>query len=262
MREEVACIELKAIKKGKCKYNLWNITKIKQLKKIKDTFRDIKLNMHEKSLNIILEEQVRKGYLLGVDSTHARELRVQLSLSVSFFDMCLENEIETLYDKAEEIYQLGEGFDYTKRIKIYTNELYARYITPISVSFNIWIAVYSEYIIDSLRLEVCQNSLKYFPNVEISKETFLNIFKDIKVIAGDAGEWKTRFVEEYSIKMASLMSQKMLNEIALESKKQSEESLEKVSRYVLKKMLEEIPVLKKEMSDQEYKFFLCGRIVH
>lgn len=238
--------------------NKWKIGKIENLQNIRKHYPDLQLNIYEKSLNIILEEQVRKRYLLSVDTTHALELRIQLSLSVSFFDMCLKNDIETLYDKAEEIYQLGEGYDYTKIIKNCTNELYTKYIKQISVSFNIWLAVYNEYANNSLKLELCQKSLKSFQRVEISEEIFLNIFEGIKVIAleaPEASEWKTKFVEEFAVKMAHVISQKMLNETPVESNKTSEESLNKVSRYILKKMLEEIPVLKKEMSAYDCNFF-------
>jgi hypothetical protein len=249
------CIELTPHKPGLD--NKWNIQKLETLQNIRKFYPNIELNTYEKSLNIVLDENVRKRYLLGVDSTHAREFRVQLSLSISFFDMCLENDITTLYDRFEEIYEHREGRAYTEYIKNQTKELYTKYIKKISVSFNIWLAVYDNYINDSMKLEFCRNSLELIPNIELPEEKFLNIFDGIKVIAieaAEASEWETKFVEEFSIKMAHLISQKMLNGTPLEPKETSEESVNKASRYILKKMLEEIPLLKKEIPAEEYKF--------
>lgn len=233
--------------------NKWIITKIESLQNIREYYPSIQLNRYKKSLNIIFQEQISERFPLRENRTYIRQLRIQLYLSISFFDMCLKNDIKTLFDKADHIYRLEEGFDYLENIKDSINELYTKYISQISVSSDIWLAAYNKNINASLELEFCQNSKKCSSDFGLSKENLLDILTDRDLYL-DPIEWKTRFAEEFVIKTTHSISHKMLNKIALKSEKKSEESLKKESIYILDKVLEEIPLVEKDILIKKLNF--------
>ena len=217
--------------------NKWKIEKIDNLRNIREHYPDIQLNTYDKSINIVLEEQIRKGYLPS--NIHSQEFRVQLSLSVSFFNKCLEKDIKTICDTAYKMYQYGEGFEEYKRIQNYIEMLYTNYIQHISVSPKIWLDVYNENINAISEVEIYLNFIKSLPNVEVSEKTFREIFENTDLWRVDLGNGKSRFVEEYAIKMADMINQKMLNKISTESKKWEYDL--KASSYILEKLLADIP---------------------
>lgn len=248
------CVE-KILPKKSGLANKWEIKKIENLQEIRVKYPNIQLNKYDKALNIILEEQVRKGGLLHVDATNAQGLRVQLFLSVSFFDMCLKNDIETLYDKACEIYKLGEGFSEDKHIENCISEFYTKYIIPISIKPSIWLTVYNEYINSQLNTDFYQSPLKCSQNVEIgiSEEAFRIILEKMNVwrtISHD--EWKRGFEEEFTTKIVYEILPKMWEGISIKCQKTQDETLNKLPKYILKKILEEIPILGEETSNKEW----------
>jgi hypothetical protein len=75
-------------------------------------------------------------------------------LSVSFFDMCLKTEVETLYSKADEIYKLSRGGAYWRELspaKNPINKLYTEFMKMILANPNIWLDVYNEYTNDPMK---------------------------------------------------------------------------------------------------------------
>ena len=90
--------------------NNWKIEELENLLNIRKHYPEIQLNKYEKSLNIIVEKQILKGYPC-IDFNHAQKLRTQLSHSIHFFDKCLQTSFTTLYDNVEDIFRLGEIAD-------------------------------------------------------------------------------------------------------------------------------------------------------
>lgn len=122
--EELDCIELtQTIKKGRRKYNLWDITKIKHLKNINGKFLKIQLNRHEKSINIIARN-------LGYDINSPMYLYcfIRLYMSRSFFNECLNTDVKSLTTKILKIYRVGAGLEDETHIKELINEYNSTYI--------------------------------------------------------------------------------------------------------------------------------------
>jgi len=99
--------------------NRWDITKIKTLKSIKDNHSDMQLNKYEKSKMIILYES---GY--DIRTPEGLKIYIQLLLSKSFFDECINTGIETLCDIAWEFYLCDKGFHIDQDVKQNLNECY------------------------------------------------------------------------------------------------------------------------------------------
>ena len=57
----------------------------------------------------------------------------------------------------------------------------------------------------------------------------------------DSNDWESRFVGEFSIKLADMVCQKILEKIPTESKKRWEKELRAKSICILREMLEELP---------------------
>src|SRR5665647_1687162 len=91
-RRPYSCIEKIPPKPGFA--NKWDIKKIENLRNIRLHFPEIRLNIYEKSLNIVIEE---RDYNSG--TPNANRFRVQLFLSVSFFDMCLKTTLKLYMPK-------------------------------------------------------------------------------------------------------------------------------------------------------------------
>ncbi len=106
--KQKGCIEI--IPRDPGSYHKWKIEKLETLRNIRKHYPEIQLNRYDQALNLILEEQIIKGYPC-IDAIHAKELRIQLSHSIHFFDKCLKNSFKTLYDDVEDIYSLGKRAD-------------------------------------------------------------------------------------------------------------------------------------------------------
>lgn len=234
--------------------NKWDVKKKENLLNIQTGFTDIQLNNYGKCLDTYLEELVCKKCFSSVLSPQAKELRVQLDISAALFNFCLNNDIKTLYEYADEIYSQGESFDYFNHIQSSTTEFCTRCASQFSVSPNIWLSAYNENVKDSSKLEFYQNPLQSFPNAELSEETFRNVFDETDLFGRNILEWKARFEKEFAIKMANAISQKILSETPAESENPREEILETVCKSILNKVLDEIQVIKKEMPGEEWKF--------
>jgi hypothetical protein len=101
--QKLDCIELIPPQK-KGMRNYWDITKLKNLKNIRREFPELRLNMHEKSINIILQEIGRGKY-----NPDWLKLYIQLLISTSFFNACIELGIMKLYHGIYKIYTTSNG---------------------------------------------------------------------------------------------------------------------------------------------------------
>ncbi|RXA21710.1 hypothetical protein EQO05_00170 [Methanosarcina sp. MSH10X1] len=218
--------------------NKWKIEKMESLRSIWEHFPEIQLNTYDKSINIILEERDCKEYIFG--PVHCKAFRIQLCLCDSLFNMCLEKGIKTVLDTAYKMFQYGEGYEEYDHILNDIRTFYNTYIEHISVSPTIWLDVYKENIDNISEVEVCSNSIIVLPNVKINEKTFREIFETTDLWGVDIGNWELKFVEEYAIKMADLMNQKMLHKINRGVYKRNYD-LKVLSTYILEKFLADIP---------------------
>jgi len=239
-RRPYSCIEKIPPKPGFA--NKWDIKKIENLRNIRLHFPEIRLNIYEKSLNIVIEE---RDYNSG--TPNANRFRVQLFLSVSFFDMCLKNNIETLYAKADEIGQFCKGSGKGQLLQLAkntNNKVYTEFLERILTNPNVWLVIYKEYISDSLKSEICRKSLKFSEDIEMSEETFQKIVEE--ALTMQMGEISPKelcriMLSEISNGMScEIIDQKMFKEMHIELLKIPKEILAEQLAKVLEKMSEEI----------------------
>jgi len=119
------CIEIVS-KGGGEDENIWDITNVENLKNVnervkeekikeKGCYKEIDLKKYEKTLNVILKESGSDiKYLVGL------RFYIQLSLSQSFIDVCIEKGIKSLYSGAWENHKDGYGY---KRDQLINNNL-------------------------------------------------------------------------------------------------------------------------------------------
>lgn len=164
-----ACIEKIPGKPGLA--NKWDIKTLENLKNIMHSFPKIRLNKYGKSLNIILKESNYE-----IKTFNGFKYYIRLLLSTSFFNLCIENDIETLQYRAWEVYLEDKGFNKVQLAKTYLVECYGAYI-------------------------------KQHTNSVISEETFLNTIQEM------VPEHDQLFYEEIFIKMLKEKFPEILEEI-------------------------------------------------
>lgn len=155
------CIE-KYQNKKKGLHNYWNIVKIENLTNIQSHFSEIKLNEYEKSLMIVLCESGRK-----INNFRDFKFYIQLFLSASLFDICIEDGIELLNSKAKKIYQQERGSHRNERINETTDKCHDAYIER-----NPELEISKETFKETME-KIAQNYIELF-----SKESFLEILKN------------------------------------------------------------------------------------
>jgi hypothetical protein len=222
--------------------NFWDVKKIENLRNIRFKFPEIQLNKYEKSLDIVLKERALKETPFHVDSPRAYKFRDQLFLSISFFDMCINNDLETLYDRAYKIYRSNEGYDEYQIIKKRINEVYTEKIKKITVNPSIWLVTYNKYLDISLNPDVNKNSLRRFPEIELSEEEFRKILEETPLRWKEVPREKLalKYIEELSQKISSELLSEMLKEVPKEFLEIPQEIFNKISEEILTKMSEEI----------------------
>lgn len=92
----------------------------------------------------------------NVSRSMDRNLWVQLLLSISFFDLCIRNDAETLYAKAHDIYCFSKGFGDDRLIQVYSNNVYAKLINRIFKNSNFLLNVWSKHMPNLLKTSVIQ----------------------------------------------------------------------------------------------------------
>jgi hypothetical protein len=257
--QNLLCIELIPPKKGLRNY--WNITTLKHLKNIRFYFEEIKLNTRGKSLDILLTERLLTEHPLKMDSMRAKKSFVQLFLSASFFDMCIKTDVETLYARASELYQLGELFNeeqYIKNLiaeeqssKELIHEVYTKCIRRISKIPSIQQIVDSEHIKVSSKSYLAQNFPEHLLSMKISEKIFEKMLKEIPSSIEDKSheEQTNRIIKALSIKISSEVIPKIAEEISEKSpempneelNKMPQEILNKTSEMIFKKIMERLP---------------------
>jgi len=219
----------------------WNITKIENLKNIMSIFPEIQLNKYEKSVNIVL-----KKFDFTVVPMIAKKAFVQLALSVSFFNKCLDTDIETLCTRASKIPQSNGYFSPERliegNIERLTREAYSECMRRIQKVPSIW-PLADEYIEDSVNFDVYQNTPYRFQNSAISEEKFKRMLEGIKLSLEekDSYEKTKRIIKELSIRMSYEILSKRLKELSEESS-QNQEVSNKMSDEIFGKLMEELPV--------------------
>lgn len=120
--EKLGCIE-KVSPVGKSRHNYWDIPTFKNLKKILSEFPEFKLNIYEKSINIVLHK-------LGIGRKSSRYVYffILLRLSTSFFCTCMETDLELLHSRAREIFNHDKGFKNEQRVEKLLEECNDTYI--------------------------------------------------------------------------------------------------------------------------------------
>lgn len=177
--------------------NKWDVTKFNTLKKIKYDFPEIQLNKYEKSLMIVLNES-----RYNISNVKGLHFYIELYRSASFFNACLETDIDTLRKRAWNVYLYDRGSETNKLIEKLMNELY-----------------YS-YIINS-------------PKFQMSKETFQGVTKEIEqmgsidfeyTIFGSKVSPENKFFKEKFAGLEKIMSRDIFIELEKEVTKRRYES--------------------------------------
>lgn len=101
--------------------NHWDITNIEHLKNIQNKFKGIQLNKYEKSLMIVLKKD---GY--NILTFEGIRFYVRLLLSSSFFNACIDTNIEILYDRVKMIFVINNPLP-TKTVESNLEFLYSSY---------------------------------------------------------------------------------------------------------------------------------------
>ena len=247
--QNLICVELIPPKKGLRNY--WDIITLKHLKNIRFYFEEIKLNTRGKSLDILLTGRFLTEHPLKKDSMHAKKSFVQLFLSASFFDMCIKTDVETLYARAFELYQLGELFNeeqYIKNLiaeeqtsKELIHEVYTKCIRRIS-KISIQQIVDNESIEDLSKSDVTHNFPEHFLSMKISEKTFEKMLKEIPSSMEDKSheEQTNRIIKALSIKISNEIIPKIAKEISEKSPEMPNEELNKIPQEILNKTSEMI----------------------
>lgn len=219
--------------------NNWDLKRIENLKNIRLNFPEIPLNKYEKSINIIIFNKF--NFALG--SMRAKKAFVQLSLSASYFDNCLDTDIEKLCARAPKLYKSNEFVIMEKQIEGLTYEAYTECTKRIQKIPDIWPVAEDESIKDSVNFDKHQNSPQRFQDSVISEEKFKRMLKEIKFSLEEKGhrERTQRIIKELSMKISHEILSKRLKEIPKESLQKQEVS-DKTSDEIFEKLMEEFPV--------------------
>lgn len=143
------CIELiPPQKKGLS--NRWDINKLRNLKSIREKYPELRLNKHEKAINIIIQEfKCDDAYRFDLLKIH-----VQLLLSVSFFDTCIEIDTKTLWEGIWKSYITIKDPFTNERIhdllKICYNT-YAKHYSNFKVPEDMFIAIMNQFPMELIR---------------------------------------------------------------------------------------------------------------
>jgi len=154
------CIELISPKESRRNY--WDITTPLRLKNIRYEFHELQINKYEKSINLILME-------LGCGKYSPYWLRhyIQLLMSTSYFDACLELEIGQIHQGITNIYNNGRGSYRRQRI-----------FKLVKVCYSAYAKYYSGFKMSQYEF---RNALMTFPWNYISfvdNEYFSKLFED------------------------------------------------------------------------------------
>lgn len=252
--KELGCIELvKTIKKDFRKRNWWEITKIENLKEIREKFPKLRLNTWEKAIKLVLKKSFST-----IDPRNEKKYFIQLVLSNSFFYKCIETNFEILYARVSKRYQLFK--DFNTEIESLVNKVYTKYIITVNITKMpdlLWV-IKNMFINKSLNLEVHQHFPKFFSGIEISEDKFKKMMEEIQFPWASEEEFKKRFEERHSLwkndpweketeilvkelskKISYELLSKIFKESLVESLKIPSETLNKILKNLGDKIYEE-----------------------
>jgi hypothetical protein len=134
--------------------------------------------------------------------------------------MCLTNDLETLYAKADEICKLFPGATYWRDqlpVEKPTNKPYFEFMKRLLENPNIWLDVYNECINDSQTEVMCQKYLESSAEIRIFEIIFQQILGSVLIIPSekilDEKIYK-EIVEDLSNSVAyKILSSKMSKEL-------------------------------------------------
>ena len=200
--QKLGCLHLTPPSKETTRSNRWSISTLQELENIRKHFPDIKLNRYEKSLDI-----VSRYHLRYISPALYMIFRVQLLLSISFFDLCIKNDTETFFAKASEIFRFGKGLEDDLLIQSYINDIYAKLTNTIFKNTTFLLSIWNTHIHNSLKTNPKSNPSKYLQTFSLSRERFQKILSDIEPQTEDVQE------EVIGRKLVKLLSLRISNEI-------------------------------------------------
>jgi hypothetical protein len=215
------------LKKLKTKYNC--LEQIQPLRNGLDSYwiiEKIENLQNEKSLDIIVKER-----LFDTRSRIAPRFRDMLSLSDSFFEMCLTTDFEVLTETANEMYKYGAGSALAKRAEKCICAVYPECIKRLSRTDDFLRIDFTLYINDSPILENFKKSKISFPWVEISKERFLEILEEIPIM-----EWGEISFNKLNPRILEELADRIYFEILHKLEKNRPEEFQEIPKKILTKV--------------------------
>jgi hypothetical protein len=123
--EKLNCIELIPPQKKGLR-NYWDITRLQNLKNIRREFPELKLNMHEKSINIIFQDICTCEET--TETTYWLRLYIMLFISTSYFNTCLELGFQKIKSGFFKVYVANTGSCQQQRIDDLLKVCYSAYV--------------------------------------------------------------------------------------------------------------------------------------
>jgi len=157
--KDLRCIELISPKESRRNY--WDVTTPINLKNIRHEFYELQINKYEKSINLILME-------LGCGKYSPYWLRhyIQLLILTSYFDACLELDIERIHQGINSMYITSRG-----------SYLHQRINNLLKICYSAFIKYYSDFKISENEFRIAMLEL---PGecMSYNKEWLSKWFKD------------------------------------------------------------------------------------
>ena len=166
--------------------------------------------------------------------------------------MCLTNDLETLYDKADEISKLSPGATYWRDqlpVEKPTNKPYFEFMKSLLENPNIWLDVYNECINDSQTVVMCQKHLESSTEIRLLETIFQQILGNVLIIPSG------KILDEKIYKMiAQALSNIMAYSII--SSKMSKELYIKLRTRPTYILAEQLKIIKDKLSDEIFNRIL------
>ena len=158
--KDIDCIET-VVAIEKTRFNYWDITTFAQVKNIRSEFKNIKLNNYEKAIMIVLQNNGYKVTELIGFLKH-----IQLLLSKSFFDACIDMDMEILFSRVGRIFN-------------YNNAGFVKLVeTTVYKSYNTFSTRFPDIGISEKEFWVILNDVFYKETKSFSEEVFMRVWKD------------------------------------------------------------------------------------
>lgn len=157
--------------------NQWDINILRNLKSIREKYPELRLNKHEKAINVIILEFKRDDtYIFDLLKLH-----IQLLLSVSFFDTCLEIDTKTLWEGIWKSYITTKNpFTYNRindLLKI-CYHAYAKHYSNFKVPEDTFTAIMNQFSVELIRFKTKKEIIELLNKLPgLPEEISLRIIK-------------------------------------------------------------------------------------